>query len=160
MCSDAVAQSLSRDEGRPWDVPRTLWIAVWGSAISGLMLQHWFTFLSWLFPMAVTNNAHLAGKVFVNQLVMSPGLNAGFFTFVIFTRDAPVLRMPRHKRIALASKLRVDLPKTILRSCCFWVCVQPLNFRFLPPRWAVVVSNVAFLVWNTYLSTIGHVMRS
>ena len=31
----------------------------------------------------------LVGKVFVNQLFMSPGLNGGFFALVTFTRMPP-----------------------------------------------------------------------
>mmetsp|Transcript_9100 Transcript_9100/g.27260 ORF Transcript_9100/g.27260 Transcript_9100/m.27260 type:complete len:258 (+) Transcript_9100:435-1208(+) len=160
MTSDAVAQRLcASDECAPWDRPRTLWIAVWGAVISGWMLQYWFIFLRFLFPLYKTSNLQLAGKVFVNQLVMSPLLNLGFFSFVILTRDAPVLRMPKHKRVALRAKIRADLPRTIRRSCLFWAVIQTLNFRYLSPRWVVINTNLAYLLWNTYLSIVAHVAR-
>ena len=82
MTSDCVAQKLCADDGKaeacaPYDYPRTAWIALWGSVVSGAMLQQWFVLLRYLFPLYKTSNWQLAGKVFVNQLVMSPGLNAG-----------------------------------------------------------------------------------
>ena len=83
MTSDAVAQRLcvdteaQLDECAVYDYPRTAWIALWGSVVSGAMLQQWFVLLRYLFPLYKTSNWQLAGKVFVNQLVMSPGLNAG-----------------------------------------------------------------------------------
>ena len=155
MSSDRVAQSLGPSAGR-WDAERTAWMAVWGAVVSGLALGRWFAFLAWLFPRAATDVSQLAGKVFVNQLVLSPGINGAFFAWVIFTRDAPTCRMPPAKREALARKLRDDLPPTMLRSCCFWIVVQTANFRCVPPSWTVVFSNVAFVVWNSYLSLVGH----
>ena len=100
MTSDAVAQRLcvdteaQLDECAVYDYPRTAWIALWGSVVSGAMLQQWFVLLRWLFPLYKTSNWQLAGKVFVNQLVMSPGLGGvainldrridrRFFAFVI-----------------------------------------------------------------------------
>ena len=82
MTSDCTAQKLCADDGKaeacaPYDYPRTAWIALWGSVVSGAMLQQWFVLLRYLFPLYKTSNWQLAGKVFVNQLVMSPGLNAG-----------------------------------------------------------------------------------
>ena len=103
MTSDAVAQRLCADteaqleECAVYDYPRTAWIALWGSVVSGAMLQQWFVLLRYLFPLYKTSNWQLAGKVFVNQLVMSPGLNAGC---------SPVWQstsaIPRHRRNALA----------------------------------------------------------
>ena len=158
MTSDAVAQSLGPTDGG-WDAPRTAWIAVWGGAVSGYMLQYWFKWLRLLFPLYKTSNLSLVGKVFVNQLVMSPGLNAGFFAFVILTRDAPVLRMPRAKRAAFAQKIKADLPSTVARSCVYWSIVQTFNFRLLPESYTVFVTNAAYLVWTTYLSVIANLKR-
>ena len=153
-CSDGIAQAAT--PGERWDRERTAWMALWGTAISGVVLQYWFVLLQRLFPDAATSNAHLAGKLFVNQLVMSPGLNGAFFAFVILTREAPRCRWSPDKSRAYGRKVAADLPRTIARSCAFWICVQTLNFRFLPARWTTVVSNVAFLVWNSYLSLVGN----
>ena len=103
MTSDAVAQRLcldteaKLDECAVYDYPRTAWIALWGSVVSGAMLQQWFVLLRWLFPLYKTSNWQLAGKVFVNQLVMSPGLNAGCSPV---WQSTSAIR--RHRRDALA----------------------------------------------------------
>ena len=102
MTSDCVAQKLCADDGKaeacaPYDYPRTAWIALWGSVVSGAMLQQWFVLLRYLFPLYKTSNWQLAGKVFVNQLVMSPGLNAGCSPV---WQSTSAIR--RHRRNALA----------------------------------------------------------
>ena len=116
--------------------------------------------LRYLFPLYKTSNWQLAGKVFVNQLVMSPGLNAGFFAFVILTRDPPILRFNADKRNAYGKKLRADLPATCLRSCVYWSIVQTFNFRLLPPKYTVIATSAAYLVWTVYLSLIANIRRS
>ena len=165
MTSDCVAQKLCADDGKaeacaPYDYPRTAWIALWGSVVSGAMLQQWFVLLRYLFPLYKTSNWQLAGKVFVNQLVMSPGLNAGFFAFVILTRDPPVLRFNADKRREYGRKIRADLPATCLRSCVYWSIVQTFNFRLLPPKYTVIATSAAYLVWTVYLSLIANIRRS
>ena len=165
MTSDCTAQKLCADDGKaeacaPYDYPRTAWIALWGSVVSGAMLQQWFVLLRYLFPLYKTSNWQLAGKVFVNQLVMSPGLNAGFFAFVILTRDPPVLRFNAEKRREYGRKIRADLPATCLRSCVYWSIVQTFNFRLLPPKYTVIATSAAYLVWTVYLSLIANIRRS
>ena len=165
MTSDCVAQKLCADDGKaeactPYDYPRTAWIALWGSVVSGAMLQQWFVLLRYLFPLYKTSNWQLAGKVFVNQLVMSPGLNAGFFAFVILTRDPPILRFNAEKRREYGRKIRADLPATCLRSCVYWSIVQTFNFRLLPPKYTVIATSAAYLVWTVYLSLIANIRRS
>ena len=67
MTSDAVAQRLcvdteaQLDECAVYDYPRTAWIALWGSVVSGAMLQQWFVLLRYLFPLYKTSNWQLAG---------------------------------------------------------------------------------------------------
>ena len=134
MLSDGIAQSLTPCESdelcvseaavRPWDFERTAWMAVWGAAVSGGVIFFWLQLLSRLFPDARTSAAQLVSKVFVNQLVMSPGLNGGYFAFVIWTRTVPRMRMNASKWSQLADKYRRDLLPTIVRSCLFWSVVQ------------------------------------
>jgi len=87
VLSDAFAQRLG--PGTEYDSHRAAWIFVWGALVSGLVMAAWLKLLAALFPEAQTSAAQLVGKVFVNQLVMSPGLNGGFFAFAIWTREAP-----------------------------------------------------------------------
>ena len=161
VVSDGIAQTLSRHPPSvpttpAWHFERSAWMAVWGALASGVLIFYWLQFLSSLFPSARTSAAHLIGKVFVNQLVMSPGLNGGFFAFVIWTRTAPRLLMTVAKRRMLIDKYRTDLLATCARSCAFWSVVQAVNFRCLPPQYGVLFTNAAFVIWTTYLSLVGN----
>ena len=147
VLSDGVAQRL--ESGAAWNVERGAWQAVWGAVISGAMLFFWFKMLALWFPRARDSVTHLVLKVCVNQIVMSPGLNGGFFAFVMLTRMRPKLQFGAEKRRAYAAKCRQDLLPTCLRSCVFWTLVQTLNFRVLPPELTTVSTNVFFLIWTT-----------
>jgi len=153
VLADGMAQAVERRGS--WDVSRAAWISAWGASVSGLMLFFWFRLLARLFPLAASSTAQLVGKVALNQAVMSPGLNAGFFTFVVLTRDKPYLRLDGEKRRRLGRKLKSDLPATVRRSCYFWGVAQTLNFRLLPLEYNTLWTNGCFLLWTTYISWVG-----
>ena len=155
--SDSVAQNLAAEaRASPFDLERSAWMAVWGALVSGVTIFYWLRWLGVLFPQAKTSAVQLLGKVFVNQIVMSPSLNAGFFAFVIWTRTPPRLAITARKGQALLAKYRVDLLPTCLRSCLFWSVVQTINFSLLPARFGVLFTNAAFVLWTTYLSLISN----
>lgn len=163
-CSDTIAQRLtSASKSFELDPARTIRMAVWGAAVSGCALTFWFRLLARLFPRAATDNAQLFGKVFVNQLFMSPLLNGGFFAYVICTSRRTDTDTDGDdgggRWAAVKRKIREDLPATVRRSCVYWSIVQTLNFRFLPQSCTTLVSNVAFLIWNVYLCIIGNRKR-
>ena len=56
----------------------------------------------------------------------------------------------------LVDKWANDLLPTVVRSCMFWSVVQTLNFKLLPPKYGVLCTNAAFVVWTTYLSLVGN----
>ena len=157
VLADGMAQAVEQHgaEVRSWDHSRAAWISVWGAAVSGCMLFFWFRLLAYLFPLAASRPMQLLGKVALNQAVMSPGLNAGFFTFAILTREAPILRLTAEKRTLLCRKLREDLPRTIRRSCYFWSVAQTINFRYMPLAYNTLWTNACFLIWTTYISWVG-----
>ena len=165
VISDGIAQRLTMPEGdaatssstrTPWDWERSAWMLVWGASVSGAIIFYWLRFLGALFPGARSSVAQLVGKIFVNQCVMAPGLNGGFFAFVIWTRTAPRLLMTALKRQRLMDKYRADLLKTCVRSTYFWSCAQAVNFRLVPTRYGVLWVNACFVVWTTYLSLVGN----
>lgn len=159
VISDAVAQKLPAQDvsaSPSFDIERSAWMAVWGAVVSGITIFYWLQWLGARFPLAQTSASQLVGKVFVNQLVMSPSLNGGFFAFVIWTRTAPRLWFNAAKRRLLLDKFATDLLPTCARSCMFWSVVQSINFKLLPPQFGVLFTNAAFVVWTTYLSLIGN----
>ena len=116
---------------RPWLGERDLGALTAGcdENSAAVVAIFWLQLLSRLFPNARTSAAQLVSKVFVNQLAMSPGLNGGFFAFVIWTRTAPRMRMNASKWSQLVDKYRRDLLPTIVRSCLFWSVVAVVLTR-------------------------------
>ena len=92
-------------------------------------------------------------KVLVNQIFMSPFLNALFFTYVIMTRNTTAsttsntntkkdysgfkkhnIKMNTNtstKLQLIKKKLSQDLLPTIYRSCVYWITLNLINFRFV-----------------------------
>ena len=154
VAADAVAQKLTA--GEDWDWARTFWMVPWGALVSGYAMVKWFTFLGGLFPDAATSAIELVKKVFVNQMVLSPGINAGFFAFVILTQVPPVARMSGANWSELKAKLKKDLWPTFMQGNLYWSCVQTLNFKVLPASLTVLSTNVAFLIWTAYLCIVAN----
>ena len=157
VASDAIAQSVERrgstDSTKKHDTSRSLWMALWGFIMSGLMIHYWFIFLNGLFPVEGLTLVGALKKVMVNQLVMSPGLNGLFFTFATYTRGDVV---GGDKKAFLGRKLATDLLPTIKRSCVYWGTVQLVNFLFVPTTFSVLYTNFGFLIWTTYISLVGY----
>ena len=128
----------------------------WGALVSGYAMVKWFTFLGGLFPDAATSAIELVKKVFVNQMVLSPGINAGFFAFVILTQVPPIARMSGANWSELKAKLKKDLWPTFMQGNLYWSCVQTLNFKVLPASLTVLSTNVAFLIWTAYLCIVAN----
>jgi len=155
------------------NVVRSAWMALWGCVMSGWMIHYWFLFLNGLFPVEGLTLVGALKKVTVNQLVMSPGLNSLFFAFVTYTRGDDVVVTgggattsgdgndngndnDNTKAAFLKRKLAADLLPTMKRSCAFWGTVQMVNFLLVPPRFAILFTNVGFLLWTTYISLVGY----
>ena len=158
VLADGIAQKISSSSDREamWDYARSRWQAVWGAFVSGFAMYHWFGFLGRLFPDARTNVLELAKKLFVNQLFLSPGLNAGFFAFVVLTRNQPSGWMNSEKWGLLKAKLSKDLLAVCMRSNVFWICVQTLNFAILPESLTVMSTNFFFVIWTVYLCLVSN----
>ena len=153
MLSDRIAQRLDTTVTR-YDPERTLYIAVWGAFVS-VVLKPWYAILAYLFPRAASSAAQVVGKVAVNQLVIAPSFNGGFFAFAILTRELPRLRMTSEKRSRLRIKLRAELLRTVIRSTAFWSVVQTLNFKYVPEAYTIVLTSAAMFIWTIYLSFVG-----
>ena len=168
VTSDAIAQRVERQKSTPppaarkWspgafvarhDFSRSVWMSAWGFTISGLLVHYWFIFLNGLFPVAGLTLAGALKKVTVNQIVMSPLLNAMFFAFTTYTRGDVA---GGSRRAFLRRKLDQDLVPTMKRSCVYWGSVQLVNFLYVPQRFTLLYTNIGFLIWTVYVSLVGY----
>ena len=106
-------------------------------------------------------------KVLVNQIFMSPFLNALFFTYVIMTRNTTASTtssnntkkdysgFKKHnikitntstKLQLIKKKLSQDLLPTIYRSCVYWITLNLINFRFVK----VMLTTTNYYYCNYY----------
>jgi len=168
LISDSITQKIEREMAKkalnksklsvsppPHSYYRSLTMFVYGGAVFGAFVTHWFRFLSKLFPLEgdMRTLAQLLKKVMFNQLFMSPGLNAFFFSFVIFTRNFECSFQTKFEM--LKRKLRNDLPPTLMRSFAYWTIVNTFIFSSVPSHLNVLGTNIGFLIWTCYLSFIG-----
>lgn len=165
MTSDAIAQSIERRKARRsqglafveprHDFHRSLSMGVYGATVLGAFVSEWFKVLSRFCPVTPGDWVSIVRKVGVNQVVISPFLNALFFAWVTFTRN-PLSTTLSTKLSMLSQKLQKDLLPTYIRSCAFWVIFNLMNFGLVEAKWQVVVANVGFLAWTVYLSHVGY----
>jgi len=170
MTSDAIAQSIERRNRQRslaltpktqalavprHDFHRTLSMGFYGATVLGAFVSQWFKVLSRICPVTPGDWASIVRKVGVNQVVISPFLNALFFAWVTFTRN-PLSTTLGTKLSMLQQKLNQDLLPTYIRSCAFWVIFNLMNFGLVDAKWQVVVANVGFLAWTVYLSLVGY----
>ena len=153
LLADSIAQllELRRPEASAtrWDIARSGWALAWGLLMLGLLLTQWFRLLAEWFPKANTDFRELAAKVVVNQVMLSPTLNAGLLALAVFTRSPP----SANKCALLLHKLRTALPRMIMRALFFWSTVTTFNFWLIrQPEHAVLMNDVAMVVWSTYVS--------
>lgn len=168
LSSKSTSRLISTEQKH--DYYRSFTMLLYGGAVFGAFVTYWFKFLSWLVP--VTDFASVVRKVLVNQVFMSPFLNALFFTYVILTRNTTSTststsgttkkydkinnnKSNTNKIQLIKKKLATDLLPTIYRSCVFWITLNLINFRFVKANEQVLVTNLGFLIWTIYLSYIG-----
>eukprot|EP01041_Mallomonas_annulata_P011855 gene11855-24847_t len=128
--ADSVAQKIERASIKKKDpifkishsYYRSLCMAAYGAAVFGYFIHHWYRLLDFLVPRQGITIPLIILKVSINQVCMSPSLNAFFFGYVILTRD--MTSTIAQKISTFKSKIANDLLPTIYRSCLYWGIVQ------------------------------------
>jgi Mpv17 / PMP22 family len=166
VASDCISQSMERRIANAsstttatrtvqHDFQRSTAMGIYGAFVFGAFVTWWFSILSRWVPVAAGDLKAVIKKVLVNQVLMSPGLNTVFFTWVVFTRK-PFSTTLDQKLTTLREKLRTDLPATIARSCVYWTILNTINFGLVPTHMQVLFTNMSFLVWTVYLTFVGY----
>ena len=133
---------------------RSSTMAIYGALVFGAFVTYWMKILNGWFPLHGMTLQRLLVKIFVNQLFMSPFLNALFFSWVVFTRDFKSSLV--EKLDTLNKKVVNDLVATIKRSCIYWTIVHLFNFSIIPYQYQLLCINLEFFLWTMYLSWVGY----
>jgi len=141
---DVVAQLYI--EGAPvLDTRRSCKMIVLGGAVIGPTLHVWYGFLNRVFISPTTGGALL--RLAADQGVFGPLFIVVIFTYMLGT-DGRINDLPNH--------LREHWLEATVTNWCLWIPTMFCVFRFVPPNFQVLVVNGVALVWNTYLSWVGH----
>jgi Na+/phosphate symporter len=159
VLGDSVAQRIELSaatsiEGKKTthSFERSLWMAVWGLLVSGILCSLWLQWLETIFPSEGMTLMRAASKVVVNQIVMAPLVNSMFFAFITFTRPLPSIST---RKAYLTKRIKHDLWPTIKRSCAYWGSLHMINFMCIPPQFTILFVNACLLIWNVVISLIG-----
>jgi len=141
---DAVAQ-LYIEKASKLDLRRVLKMAIMGGCIVGPTLHFWYAFLNRTFTSPTTTGAFM--RLAADQGVFGPAFIVVIFSFML-GMDGRIDDLPAH--------LKAHWLEATLTNWVLWIPTMFLVFRFVPPTFQVLVVNGVALVWNTYLSWVGH----
>uniref|UniRef100_A0A7R9V7K2 Peroxisomal membrane protein MPV17 n=1 Tax=Chlamydomonas euryale TaxID=1486919 RepID=A0A7R9V7K2_9CHLO len=125
-----------------FDLKRGALFFVIGTAYVGPVLYNWYGFLGKLIP--GSSLGAVAGSLVMDQLVFAPVFVGSFIALFTVINGGGV--------DAVKSKLQAEWMNAVKVNWGIWVPAQFINFRFVPPQFRVLATNITALVWNTYIS--------
>jgi len=138
---DCIAQkAIEKNDG--YDVARTARLVVWGSAIFAPLVTRELRLLSRI--EFASKPATIAARVAADQLLFTPAVLAGFFTYSALAEGGSTTDVRK--------KLSDKYQPTLLKNWQLWMPTQIVNFSLVPIQLRTLVINAVALGWNTYLS--------
>ncbi|XP_065650867.1 protein Mpv17 isoform X2 [Hydra vulgaris] len=140
---DLIAQQIIEQRGfQNHQIRRTLKLTCMGFFMVAPTLRCWYLTLDKLFK---GNKARVA----IQKMILDQTLFAPFFigNFLIV---ADALENKSIEQII--DKLKSSYFQTLTMNWFIWPPVQIANFYYIPLEHRVLFSNMAALIWNTYLS--------
>lgn len=112
-----------------------------GTFFAGPMLHYWYGYLA----VKVTGNTVVSTlqRVALDQFVFAPAYLATFLSLMLLVDG---------ETDKIGTKLQHDWWPTTLSNCTFWVPMQLVNFRMVPPHMQVLFASAVGYIWNIYLS--------
>mmetsp|Transcript_26203 Transcript_26203/g.38819 ORF Transcript_26203/g.38819 Transcript_26203/m.38819 type:complete len:231 (-) Transcript_26203:312-1004(-) len=152
ILSQMVAQSSEGNNSATIDVMRAVRTGTVGVLMNGFMLHFWYRSLDRIFGSAMKNVKMVVFKCFVDQLVYAPFSIGVFFTYASINRGGSIGDIYD----TMTKKSNESFLETWAADCMIWPWVNFLNFRFVPIYMRPTFIGMAQVMWQTYLSTVGH----
>mmetsp|Transcript_12056 Transcript_12056/g.26782 ORF Transcript_12056/g.26782 Transcript_12056/m.26782 type:complete len:211 (+) Transcript_12056:73-705(+) len=130
------------EHGHPSSGTRTTSMAVWGAAL-GWGFPFWYAYLDRTFKNVTT-------RLLVHQGLVSPICNCAFLAYVEFVRD-PNMALSR-----IPQRIEEDGLYLTCRALPFWLTVNAVNFRLIPPVYRSTLMSSAGCAWTVFMSFIAH----
>lgn len=166
---DVFSQKLV-DPARDVNYIRAAKTGMLGIFMNGAVLHHWYNILDLSFGKSMLSRKGIFLKVLADQLVYSP------FSIVVFFGFASCLSPSHtvHNEVAAHSstsdfgstsarflaKMENSFLPVLIADCCMWPFVNLINFSHVPKNYRPSFVGLAQLVWQTYVSYIGHSLSS
>jgi hypothetical protein len=137
------------------DTQRLLSMCSWGF-VSAPVTFYWFRWLDSRYTSRVLF-PNVLFKVFCNQLTYGPMMNLCFFYWMIAGKTGISTVQQRDTAWhAYRIRLEDDFLHVTMKSIGYWMIFHSINFKLLPPHTRVLFQYSAGMIWNTYLSIVGH----
>lgn len=119
----------------------------------------WFTFLNNV-PIPGGDGAKALGMLLIDQTAGALSvIGTYFFFYELIDHLIPggsACEPGMHPLASIVSRgthsLKYTLPNVLVANWKVWPVVNFLNFRFVPPMYQLLVSNLASFFWNVYLA--------
>jgi len=152
ILSQVVAQSSEGNNSATVDIWRAARTGTVGVFMNGFMLHFWYRSLDVVFGSAMKSVKMVVYKCMADQLVYAPFSIAIFFSYASINKGGSI----REMFDTMTKKSSESFFETWAADCMIWPWVNFLNFRFVPIYLRPTFIGMAQVMWQTYLSTVGH----
>lgn len=143
-----------------------------GILMNGVVLHNWYYTLDAVFGNSMTSRKVVALKMIVDQVFYAPFSIAVFFCYA--SMIAPLDRSKNNdadegdtsasaiSRITatFTTKMYTSFMSVFIADCCVWPFINYINFSHISRNFRPTFVGVAQLVWQTFVSSVGHSSKS
>eukprot|EP00980_Cylindrotheca_fusiformis_P031026 scaffold25729_cov137-Cylindrotheca_fusiformis.AAC.3 len=143
---DILAQSFIEDNGKPYDIMRTVRLGSFGFMLHGTTGHYFYGFLDSKLP--GTKPVTVATKVAIDQTIWNPIFGCMFFGYLNI--------MEGKSMDDYINKIKQDLQTAVMGSWAVWVPAHTINFALIPPSQRLLYINTIQIGYNVFLSFLGN----
>lgn len=143
---DVLAQNFISDDGKEYDVMRTIRLGSFGFLLHGTTGHYFYGMIDSKLP--GTKPVTVATKVAIDQTLWNPIFGCMFFGY---------LNVVEGKSFAeYQAKIKADLKTAVMGSWVVWVPAHTINFAFIPSNQRLLYINTIQIGYNIFLSFLGN----
>jgi len=143
---DVLAQNFVNQDGKAYDLMRTIRLGSFGFLIHGTTGHYFYGFLDSKLP--GTAPMTVATKVAIDQTIWNPIFGCMFFGYLNLVEGK--------SWNDYVKKLKNDLQTAVMGSWAVWVPAHTINFAFIPPSQRLLYINSIQIGYNVFLSFLGN----
>lgn len=166
--SDILSQKLLNAESDiSWE--RAAKTDALGILMTGVVLHNWYYALDAVFGNSMTSRKVVVLKMIVDQVFYAPFSIAVFFCYA--SMIAPHLGRSKNNEAqdddtfvsaisriteTFTTKMHTSFMAVFIADCCVWPFINYINFSHISRSFRPTFVGVAQLIWQTFVSSMGH----